>query len=102
VEKRAEGAGFKAARMHIGHGIGEQERRQSERAYVCVLKRELSEHQLSTLEQLERFGWILQFVRHDDGQPPVATVLDPEDSCQAVLEADGSINKDPPMQFRAD
>jgi hypothetical protein len=88
--------------MQIYDGLAEQERRHSEREFSCVLKRELTAAQLATLQQLERFGWILHFVRHGDGQAPVATLLDPDDSRHAVLDTDGSLNKDPPMmQFRS-
>jgi hypothetical protein len=77
----------------------EGDRRRIEREFDIVLKRELNEEQLATLLQLERFGWILRFVRQDSDQP-VAAMLDPDRNCYAVLEADGSINKDPPLQFR--
>jgi hypothetical protein len=87
--------------MRTIDGLGEHERRHSEREFICVLKRGLTAAQLSTLQQLERFGWTLHFVRHPGGQPLVATLLDPDDSRPAVLEADGSIKKDPPMRFRS-
>lgn len=79
----------------------EQERRRAEREFISVLKRELNAEQLATLLQLERFGWILKFVRHEPEQPPIPAVLDPDHNSFAVLEADGSINKDPPLHFRS-
>jgi hypothetical protein len=78
----------------------ETERRTVEREFISVLKRELNEQQLATLLQLERFGWVLRFVRRAADRPPVAAVLDPDAGQFAVLEPDGSINKDPPVQFR--
>jgi hypothetical protein len=76
----------------------EGDRRKIEREFDSVLKRELNDEQLATLLQLERFGWILRFVRRD--REPIPAVLDPDHDCYAVLEPDGSINKDPPLQFR--
>jgi hypothetical protein len=76
------------------------DRRHPGRGFTCVLKRRLNARQQATLQQLERFGWMLHFVR-DDPAHPVATLLDPEDSAPALLLPDGSLIKDPPMHFRS-
>ena len=78
----------------------EQDRRCREREFITVLKQELNEEQLATLQQLERFGWILRFVRRADAGRPIPAVLDPLMGDFAVLEPDGSINKAPPLHFR--
>jgi hypothetical protein len=77
----------------------ERDRRQVEREFTDVLKRSLNDEQLASLLQLERFGWILKFVRQDAGEP-VAAVFDPDHHHYAVLERDGSVRTDPPLQVR--
>jgi hypothetical protein len=78
----------------------EVDRRKIEREFTSVLKQCLNDEQLATLLQLERFGWILTFVRQPRNSEPVPAVLDPDNDEYAVLDADGSLNKDPPLQFR--
>lgn len=77
----------------------DHDRRRVEREFSEVLKRSLNDEQLATLLQLERFGWILKFVRQDASDPLVA-VFDPDHHSFAVLEADGTVNTDPPERFR--
>lgn len=77
------------------------ERRQTTRELSSVLKRELNDAQLSTLQGLEQFGWELKFVRRKPFQPPVAVVFDGDRKNFAVLELDGSLNENPGFEIRS-
>ena len=79
----------------------EAERRKTERELSNVLKRDLNEAQLATLQGLEHFGWELKFLRRKPFQPPVAVVLDGDRKKFAVLEADGTLNENPGFEIRA-
>ena len=72
--------------------ISEMERRQALKAMSSVLKRELNEDQLTTLQSLEHFGWELKFVRRKPFQPPIPVVFDGDRAQFAVLEIDGTLN----------
>ena len=78
----------------------EMERRKAQRELSSVLKRELNDAQLSTLNWLEQFGWELKFVRRKPFQPPVAVVFDGDRRNFAVLELDGSLNENPGFDIR--
>jgi hypothetical protein len=78
----------------------EIERRKAERELSNVLKRDLNEAQLMTLQSLEHFGWELKFVRRKPFQAPVAVVFDGDRKKFAVLEADGTLNEEPGFEIR--
>ena len=80
--------------------ITEMERRKALKELSSVLKRELNEAQLSTLQGLEQFGWELKFVRRKPFQAPIAVVFDGDRKSFAVLEADGSLNENPGFEIR--
>jgi hypothetical protein len=60
-----------------------------------VLKREINGAQLATLNTLERFGWDLQFIRHEHGKPSLVVLHDPDTRKLAVLDADGELVENP-------
>ena len=78
----------------------EIERRKAQKELSSVLKRDLNDAQLSTLQGLEQFGWELKFVRRKPFQPPVAVVFDGDRKNFAVLESDGSLNEKPGFEIR--
>ena len=78
----------------------EIERRKSQRELSSVLKRELNEAQLTTLQGLEHFGWELKFVRRKPFQTPIAVIFDGDRKHFAVLELDGSLNENPGFEIR--
>lgn len=78
------------------------DRRSSAKQLLRVLKRELNEAQLETLQDLEKFGWELKFVRRKPFEPPVAVVTDGDRRSTAVLELDGSINEQHGLTIRKD
>lgn len=59
----------------------------------------LNTSQLVQLDQLEREGWRLQFVRQRPSQLPV-TVLASRDRRVAVLQADGRLDMQTPVPLR--
>ena len=80
--------------------ITEIERRKALRELSSVLKRELNDAQLTTLQGLEQFGWELKFMRRKPFQPPIAVVFDGDRKNYAVLELDGSLNENPGFEIR--
>lgn len=78
------------------------ERRKSAKQMLQVLKRELNDAQIETLNDLEKFGWELKFVRRKPFQPCVAVVADGDRKATAVLELDGSINEQHGLPIRDD
>lgn len=78
----------------------EIERRKSQRELSSILKRELNEAQLTTLQGLEQFGWELKFVRRKPFQTPIAVVFDGDRKHFAVLEQDGVLNENPGFEIR--
>lgn len=78
----------------------EMERRKAMQELSNVLKRELNEAQLETLQGLEHFGWELKFVRRKPFQPPIAVVFDGDRKKFAVLEIDGTLNENPGFEIR--
>ena len=79
----------------------EIERRKATRELSSVLKRELNDAQLSTLQGLEQFGWELKFVRRKPFQPAVAVVFDGDRKKFSVLELDGTLNENPGFEIRS-
>lgn len=78
----------------------EIERRKNQRELSSVLKRELNDAQLSTLQGLEHFGWELKFFRRKPFQPPIAVIFDGDRKHFAVLELDGILNENPGFEIR--
>ena len=70
----------------------EDERRKARKQLPDILKTELNAAQRETLDELEKFGWELRFVRHDPQQRPLPVIFDSEHAKFAVLELDGSLN----------
>ena len=78
----------------------EIERRKMQKELSSVLKRDLNDAQLSTLQGLEQFGWELKFVRRKPFQTPIAVVFDGDRKNFAVLELDGRLNENPGFEIR--
>ena len=69
--------------------MAQAERRTGTHKSGRALRAELSEAQLDTLAELERYGWELKFIRHPLFQDPVAVLMDPDRKDCAVLARDG-------------
>lgn len=80
--------------------ISDMERRKAQKELSNMLKRDLNEAQLGTLQGLEHFGWELKFVRRKPFQAPVAVVFDGDRKKFAVLEEDGTLNETPGFEIR--
>lgn len=78
----------------------ERERRKGEPRTARELRADLNQAQLQTLNELERFGWQLKFVRRPLFEPSIPVVFDPDRSSYAVLEPDGSLNEHPGFAIR--
>ncbi len=66
------------------------------------MRSDLNAAQLETLGNLERFGFVLKFVRRPMFQPSIPVVFDPERKTYAILELDGTVNDHPPFVIRPD
>lgn len=76
-----------------------QDRRHAERERSSVLKRQLNDAQLATLNTLERFGWEIKFIRRTP-EGKVAVLFDPDVRKYAVLGDDGELDESPAITFR--
>jgi len=81
--------------------MSDTERRHEGRELSSALKRQLNRDQLLTLNDLERYGWELKFIRRKPFQPAVPVVFDGDRKCFAVLEEDGTLNENPGFEIRA-
>jgi len=86
--------------MHEIAAVVEEERRKARKPLPEILKSELNQDQRDTLDDLEKFGWELRFVRHDPQQRPVPVIFDSEHAKFAVLEPDGSLNAEAFVKIR--
>lgn len=68
------------------------DRRESAKQLQASMKRLLNDAQLSTLSQIESFGWELRFVRRPPFADPIPVVFDASGQQNAVLEKDGTLN----------
>jgi hypothetical protein len=76
------------------------ERRSENNQLPAHLDGALNEMQLFTLRRMERYGWILAFIRRPLFQETV-TVLRHLDSHKfGILDADGTLNSQPDIEFR--
>lgn len=80
--------------------MDESERRRGQPIPKPVLERQLNQMQLSSLRQLEGFGWSLAFVRRPLVEPIQAVVVDGMGRKHAVLEIDGTVKERPDIQVR--
>lgn len=71
------------------------ERRQKHSPSQSALRYLLNEEQRDALQVLERFGWLLKFVRRASDRQPIAWVYDPDHRRMAVIEPDGRLNETP-------
>lgn len=75
------------------------ERRSAQKERAAVLKRQLNDAQLATLNTLERFGWEIKFIRRTPtGKLPV--LFDPDTRKFAVLNDAGELDENHGITFR--
>lgn len=80
--------------------MSEQDRRHQERIAAAKLRSELNPDQQLTLNELERFGWELKFIRRPPFQESIAVVFDGDRKTYAVLRADGTLDEHPGFDIR--
>jgi hypothetical protein len=76
------------------------ERRKEPQRSTSEMRKDLNEAQRTTLNDLERFGWQLKFVRRPLFEPSIPVVFDGDRKTFAVLEADGTLNEQPGFEIR--
>ena len=64
------------------------------------MEKELNDSQLTTLRNIETFGWELKFIRRPLFQKPIPVVFDGSRQTFAIIEEDGSLNENPPIKIR--
>jgi hypothetical protein len=77
-----------------------RERRQDKLVKGAALRAQLNEDQLMTLQELERFGWELKFVRRPVFQDPIPVVFDADRKSYCILKPDGTLEESPNMKIR--
>ena len=81
--------------------LAEQDRREGESPPPRVLKNELNMAQVAELSMLERFGWHLEFIRHEPPKPALVVLCDPNAHKYAVLDEQGELIENPTfLNFR--
>jgi hypothetical protein len=77
-----------------------ERRREEEKKLSFMMKRELNDDQRITLNELERFGWELKFIRRPPFKPIIPVIFDGDRKTFAILEEDGTLNEHPPFKIR--
>ncbi len=47
--------------------------------------------QIAELSMLERFGWHLEFIRHEPPKPPLVVLCDPDAHKYVILDEEGEL-----------
>lgn len=76
------------------------EKREKQPPIPDNLEEILNAEQMLALRQVENFGWHLEFVRRPLFQEVVPVVMGPGGKPIGVLEADGTVNKNPDITLR--
>jgi hypothetical protein len=77
-----------------------KERRNKQKAVPDNIKDYLNHDQIIALNQIESFGWTLEFVRRPLFQEPTPVVFGPDRKQIGILLKDGTIDKNPGIQVR--
>ena len=78
-----------------------EDKRTGQSPVPANLDQYLNQMQLAMLKKMEDFGWHLWFVRRPLFQATVAVVANPANTDTAVLEEDGTMNKNHGLIIRA-
>jgi hypothetical protein len=78
----------------------EQDRRGVEVPVPANLRQYLNDFQMLALDRMKGLGWELKFVRHPMFQQPVPVIFHAENDEHAMIEEDGTINKEPFIDMR--
>ncbi len=80
--------------------VVDTERRSEEAYFSESLSEVLNQSQLLTLSNLERFGWMLAFIRKPLFQDTVPVLFHPDTRKLGILNGDGGFNTRPNIKFR--
>jgi len=75
-----------------------EDRRSDREPPVRALKLELNAAQLDALITLEKFGWYLEFIRHNPPHAPVGILCDPDKHKYALLTEKGELIESPAFE----
>ena len=64
------------------------------------LLRYMNKEQRHTYLKMQLYGWRLKFIRRPLSQKPVCVFTDPKGTALAVIEEDGTFNKQPKLSLR--
>lgn len=78
----------------------EKDKRNKQKPIPVNLHDFLNQEQIFTLQQIEKYGWRLEFVRRPLFQTPTPVVISPNNDEIGVLNEDGTINKQPQIEIR--
>lgn len=76
------------------------EKRRGKGAVPLNLKQYLNRDQMCSLKQMGCFGWELAFVRREASGEPLVVVAKPRENAFGLLDSDGSIRVDGPIEIR--
>lgn len=80
--------------------VVDMERRSEETQVPDSPNEVLNQSQLLTLSNLERFGWMLAFIRKPLFQDTVPVLFHPDTKKIGTLNGDGAFNIKPDIKFR--
>ena len=81
--------------------VAYKERRQASTLRALELRKQLNEAQRTTLNELERFGWEIKFIRRPLFQDPIPVVFDGDRKSYSVLRPDGTLDDSPGFDIRS-
>lgn len=73
----------------------QRERRKGLPAVPTDLRTILSAAQKNALDELETFGWVVDYVRRPLFQEPRVIVRNPQSGARAIIDADGLVDHNP-------
>ncbi|MDX1569553.1 MAG: hypothetical protein R3200_03645 [Xanthomonadales bacterium] len=76
------------------------DRRSKQPTKTSQMEKELNDSQLTTLRNIETFGWELKFIRRPLFQKPIPVVFDGSRQAFAIIEQDGTLNEKPDLKIR--
>ena len=78
----------------------EKDKRNKQKPIPNNLSDYLNEDQRVTLNQIESYGWRIEFIRRPLFQTPLVVIFGPDDGQIGVLKEDGTIDKNPEILVR--
>ncbi len=78
----------------------EKDKRNRQKPIPDNVEEYLNDDQMMALNQIEGFGWRLEFIRRPLFQEPTPVLFGPDNEQIGVLLEDGTIDKNPDIQIR--